>query len=66
MKNNIVILAFAAFLFITTEMKAVQFEDIDCWAAADAAETQTCGEVGCDFSLWEIVYTACMGYELEK
>ena len=39
--------------------KSVEVRYPDCWAAADAAETNTCGSVGCNFDLWAAVYTAC-------
>ncbi|MFI2742143.1 hypothetical protein ACG2LH_05345 [Zhouia sp. PK063] len=35
----------------------------DCWAAADAAEENSCGSVGCNFDLWDAVYGACMGWD---
>jgi hypothetical protein len=40
----------------------VEYVAPDCWAGADAAETNTCGSVGCNFDLWAAVYSACMGY----
>lgn len=47
----------------TTETTFTSGNYPDCWAAADAAEINTCGSVGCNFSLWDSVYAACMGWE---
>tara|TARA_B100000378_G_scaffold191274_1_gene155484 strand:+ start:366 stop:587 length:222 start_codon:yes stop_codon:yes gene_type:complete len=45
----------------TNKVGNVEVRYPDCWAAADAAEEETCGDVGCNFELWEAVYTACTG-----
>ena len=45
------------------EMELLQVDPENCWAGADAAESFVCGSVGCNYQLWDAVYSACMGWD---
>jgi hypothetical protein len=64
MKKLFLLLAFVfigIFAFSSVSPNKTIADPYECWDTADAIETISCGYVGCDYWLWDQVYTACMG-----
>jgi hypothetical protein len=63
MKNLFLSLVFVlvgTFAFSSVSEYKAMVSPSGCWAAADAAEINTCGSVGCNFQLWDAVFNACI------